>query len=100
MNLDCSGDRGRTGSEQEPSVRLPFAEHLAYLELPGTQKAPLERCSCSLCWTGSGAYVHLNLMVGPEGFEPSTNGLRGHCSTVELQTHYVISDLATDVNPV
>ncbi len=24
-------------------------------------------------------------MVGPEGFEPSTNGLKGRCSTAELQ---------------
>ncbi len=24
--------------------------------------------------------------VGPEGFEPSTNGLKGRCSTAELQT--------------
>jgi hypothetical protein len=27
-----------------------------------------------------------NLLVGPVGLEPTTNGLRGHCSTIELQT--------------
>ena len=26
-------------------------------------------------------------MVGPEGFEPSTNGLKAHCSTAELRAH-------------
>jgi hypothetical protein len=25
-------------------------------------------------------------VVGPVGVEPTTNGLKGHCSTIELQT--------------
>lgn len=25
--------------------------------------------------------------MSPEGFEPSTNGLKGHCSTTELRAH-------------
>ena len=28
-----------------------------------------------------------NGVVGPEGFEPSTNGLKGRCSTPELRAH-------------
>ena len=26
-------------------------------------------------------------LVGPVGIEPTTNGLRGHCSTIELRAH-------------
>lgn len=28
-------------------------------------------------------------MVGRKGLEPLTNGLRGHCSTIELTTHSI-----------
>ncbi len=28
------------------------------------------------------------LLVSAGGFEPSTNGLKGHCSAVELRAHF------------
>ncbi len=34
-----------------------------------------------------GAHCPLFVMVGWEGLEPSTNALKGRCSTIELPTH-------------
>jgi hypothetical protein len=33
-----------------------------------------------------------------EGLEPSTNGLKGHCSTIELHAHLAKSILSCDIN--
>lgn len=32
-------------------------------------------------------------VVGPEGFEPSTNGLKGRCSTAELRAPHSLKGL-------
>jgi len=34
-------------------------------------------------------------MVGWVGFEPTTNGLKGRCSTPELPSRYVIDSIRT-----
>lgn len=37
-------------------------------------------------WKGSARNLEEREVVGPVGFEPTTNGLKGRCSTAELKT--------------
>ncbi len=36
-------------------------------------------------------------LVDRLGLEPRTNGLKGHCSTIELAIHYLIISLASGI---
>ena len=53
--------------------------------------APSEAQLDKLAWTidadrGANIAERYGALVGPVGVEPTTNGLKGHCSTIELQT--------------